>query len=214
MCLYCSSLHVKSQVSFPECGIEFQYYTPCTDPKRWNKFSKHHLSFWERHCPPLYERKECLVPPPDGYELDCRNVPYDWINKQKSNQHWLSKEGDKFLFPGCGTMFPNGIGAFVDLMEDLIPQMKDGTIRTAIDTGCGVASWSGDLLDRGIITVSLALRDYHEAQVQFALERGIPAIYGLFRCKGFLSLQTPSTWLTAHDALSNGQNLVESTVLR
>jgi hypothetical protein len=68
-----------------------------------------------------------------------RNVPYDWINKQKSNQHWLKKEGEKFFFPGGGTMFPNGVGKYVDLMEDLIPEMKDGTIRTAIDTGCGVS---------------------------------------------------------------------------
>lgn len=36
-------------------------------------------------------------------------------------------------------MFPNGVGKYVDLMEDLIPEMKDGTIRTAIDTGCGVS---------------------------------------------------------------------------
>lgn len=42
-----------------------------------------------------------------------------------------------------------------------------------------VASWGGDLLDRGILTVSLAPRDNHEAQVQFALERGIPAILGV-----------------------------------
>ncbi|KAK6158523.1 hypothetical protein DH2020_005837 [Rehmannia glutinosa] len=89
------------------------------------------------------------------------------------------KEGEKFLFPGGGTMFPNGVSKYVDLMQDLIPGMKDGTIRTAIDTGCGVASWGGDLLDRGILTVSLAPRDNHEAQVQFALERGIPAILGI-----------------------------------
>lgn len=69
-----------------------------------------------------------------------RNVPYDWINKQKSDQHWLKKEGEKFLFPGGGTMFPNGVSQYVDLMQDLIPGMKDGTIRTAIDTGCGVSS--------------------------------------------------------------------------
>jgi hypothetical protein len=31
------------------------------------------------------------------------------------------------------------VGAYVDLMQDLIPEMKDGTIRTAIDTGCGVS---------------------------------------------------------------------------
>ena len=71
--------------------------------------------------------------------LCCRNVPYDWINKQKSNQNWLKKEGEKFLFPGGGTMFPKGVSHYVDLMEDLLPQMKDGSIRTAIDTGCGVS---------------------------------------------------------------------------
>lgn len=71
-------------------------------------------------------------------QLYLRNVPYDWINNEKSNQHWLKKEGEKFIFPGGGTMFPNGVGAYVDLMQNLIPGMKDGTVRTAIDTGCGV----------------------------------------------------------------------------
>ena len=66
-------------------------------------------------------------------------MPYDWINKQKSNQHWLIKEGEKFQFPGGGTMFPNGVGEYVDLMQDLIPGIKDGSVRTAIDTGCGVS---------------------------------------------------------------------------
>lgn len=36
-------------------------------------------------------------------------------------------------------MFPRGVSAYVDLMQDLIPEMTDGTIRTAIDTGCGVS---------------------------------------------------------------------------
>ncbi|XP_058086985.1 probable methyltransferase PMT21 [Magnolia sinica] len=183
------SLHVQP-VAFPECGSDYQDYTPCTDPQRWKKYQRHRLSFLERHCPPIFERKECLVPPPDGYKSpirwptsknECwyRNVPYDWINSQKSNQNWLRKSGEKFLFPGGGTMFPKGVSAYVDLMQDLIPGMKDGSIRTAIDTGCGVASWGGDLLDRGILTISLAPRDNHEAQVQFALERGIPAILGI-----------------------------------
>ncbi|XP_047973022.1 probable methyltransferase PMT20 [Salvia hispanica] len=182
-------LQIKA-VTFPECESSFQDYTPCTDPKRWKRYQRPRLSFLERHCPPLAERNECLVPPPDGYKspikwpksrAECwyRNVPYDWINKQKSDQHWLRKEGEKFLFPGGGTMFPKGVSHYVDLMQDLIPAMKDGTIRTAIDTGCGVASWGGDLLDRGILAVSLAPRDNHQAQVQFALERGIPAMLGI-----------------------------------
>ncbi|XP_031502780.1 probable methyltransferase PMT21 [Nymphaea colorata] len=184
-----SSPQVKTSV-FPECGIAFQDYTPCTDPTRWRKYNVQRLFHMERHCPPFFERKECLIPPPTGYKPpikwpkskdECwyRNVPYDWINNQKSNQHWLRKEGEKFIFPGGGTMFPNGVGEYVDRMETLIPGMKDGSIRTALDTGCGVASWGGDLLDRGILTMSLAPRDNHEAQVQFALERGIPAILGV-----------------------------------
>ncbi|OIW10720.1 hypothetical protein TanjilG_27666 [Lupinus angustifolius] len=111
------SLQVRP-INFPECSIGLQEYTPCTDPKRWRNYGTYRLTLLERHCPPLPERKECLV------------------------------EGEKFLFPGVGTTFPNGVGEYVDLMQNLIPEMGDGTVRTAIDTGCGVASWGGDLLDR------------------------------------------------------------------
>lgn len=76
-------------------------------------------------------------------------------------------------------MFPNGVAEYVENMEELIPGMKDGSIRTTLDTGCGVASWGGDLLGRNVLTVSLAPRDNHEAQVQFALERGIPTMLGI-----------------------------------
>ncbi|KAH1034970.1 hypothetical protein GYH30_055099 [Glycine max] len=135
-------------ISYPKCSIDFQDYTPCTDPRRWKKYISYRHTLLERHCPPKLERKDCLVPPPDGYKLPIRwpksrdecwynNVPNEWINKQKSNQHWLKKEGEKFIFPGGGTMFPNGVAKYVDLMQDLIPEMKDGTIRTAIYTRCG-----------------------------------------------------------------------------
>lgn len=43
-------------------------------------------------------------------------------------------------------MFPNGVSAYVDLMQNLIPGMKDGTVRTAIDTGCGVSFPSFEML--------------------------------------------------------------------
>jgi hypothetical protein len=44
-----------------------------------------------------------------------------------------------------------------------------------LDAGCGVASFGGYLLDKNVITMSFAPKDEHEAQIQFALERGIPA---------------------------------------
>ena len=42
-----------------------------------------------------------------------------------------------------------------------------------------VASWGAYLLSRDILAVSFAPRDTHEAQVQFALERGVPALIGV-----------------------------------
>lgn len=45
-----------------------------------------------------------------------------------------------------------------------------------LDVGCGVASFGGFLFEKDVLTMSFAPKDEHEAQVQFALERGIPAI--------------------------------------
>ncbi|KAL6974288.1 hypothetical protein U1Q18_028469, partial [Sarracenia purpurea var. burkii] len=42
-----------------------------------------------------------------------------------------------------------------------------------------VASFGASLMDYNIMTMSIAPRDIHEAQVQFALERRLPAMLGL-----------------------------------
>lgn len=52
-----------------------------------------------------------------------------------------------------------------------------------LDVGCGVASFGGFLFDKDVLTMSLAPKDEHEAQVQFALERGIPAISAVMGTK-------------------------------
>ncbi|KAI3815155.1 hypothetical protein L1987_14811 [Smallanthus sonchifolius] len=43
---------------------------------------------------------------------------------------------------------------------------------------CDVASWGAYLVKRNVLAISFAPRDNHEAQVQFDLERGVPAIVG------------------------------------
>lgn len=59
----------------------------------------------------------------------------------------------------------------------MLPDIKWGKhVRVVLDVGCGVASFGGHLLEKSVITMSLAPKDEHEAQVQFALERGIPAV--------------------------------------
>lgn len=54
-----------------------------------------------------------------------------------------------------------------------------GKIRTVLDVGCGVASFGGHLLSSDIITMSIAPNDIHENQIQFFMERGIPAYIGV-----------------------------------
>lgn len=40
--------------------------------QKWKKYGTHRLTFMERHCPPVFDRKQCLVPPPDGYKPPIR----------------------------------------------------------------------------------------------------------------------------------------------
>ena len=58
-----------------------------------------------------------------------------------------------------------------------------GNIRNVFDVGCGVASFGAYLLPHNIIAMSLAPNDVHENQIQFALERGIPATLGILATK-------------------------------
>lgn len=59
----------------------------------------------------------------------------------------------------------------------MVPDLAFGVrTRVALDVGCGVASWGGYLLSRNVLTLSIAPKDVHENQIQFALERGIPAM--------------------------------------
>ncbi|KAK1296663.1 putative methyltransferase PMT15 [Acorus calamus] len=179
----------QPNLSYPACDVGFSEYTPCEDMKRSLKFPREKLMYRERHCPEKGELMRCLVPAPSGYRNPFEwptsrdlawfaNVPHKELSVEKAVQNWIRVEGDRFRFPGGGTMFPRGADVYIDGIEKLVP-LRDGSIRTAIDTGCGVASWGGYLLSRNIITMSFAPRDTHEAQVQFALERGVPAMIGV-----------------------------------
>ncbi|GJT06722.1 probable methyltransferase PMT26 [Tanacetum coccineum] len=48
--------------------------------------------------------------------------------------------------------------------------------RVVLDVGCGVPNFGGYLFDGDVLAMSFSPNDEHEAQVQFALKRGIPAI--------------------------------------
>jgi hypothetical protein len=132
----------------PVCDVSLSEYTPCEDVQRSLKFPRENLVYRERHCPEKDEILRCRIPAPFGYRVPPRwpesrdwawyaNVPHKELTIEKKNQNWVHFEGDRFRFPGGGTMFPRGAGAYIDDIGKLI-NLKDGSIRTALDTGCGV----------------------------------------------------------------------------
>ncbi|EOY17694.1 S-adenosyl-L-methionine-dependent methyltransferases superfamily protein isoform 1 [Theobroma cacao] len=183
-------LSVSLDVQWGNCklGAAAVDYIPCLD--NWKAIkelkSRKHMEHRERHCPSPSPR--CLVPLPSGYKAPVQwpksrdmiwydNVPHPKLVEYKKEQNWVRKSGDYFVFPGGGTQFKNGVTSYIDFIKKTLPAIQWGKhIRVILDVGCGVASFGGFLLDKGVITMSFAPKDEHEAQIQFALERGIPAI--------------------------------------
>ncbi|KAK9673165.1 hypothetical protein RND81_12G150500 [Saponaria officinalis] len=163
-------------------------YIPCLD--NWDAIhhlrSTKHYEHRERHCP--VEPPTCLVPLPEGYKRSVEwpksrekiwyyNVPHTKLAEVKGHQNWVKVSGEYLTFPGGGTQFKHGALHYIEFIENMLPDIAWGKqSRVVLDVGCGVASFGGFLFDKDVLTMSFAPKDEHEAQVQFALERGIPAI--------------------------------------
>ncbi|KAK8672351.1 hypothetical protein V6N13_110723 [Hibiscus sabdariffa] len=182
-------LNVSLNIRWQTCrlGSVTVDYIPCLDNfhaiKRLR--SKKQMENRERHCP--RRPPTCLVPLPLDYKVPVQwpksrdmiwysNVPHPKLVEYKKDQNWVRKSGDYFVFPGGGTQFKDGVNFYIDFIQKTFPAIKWGEhIRVVLDVGCGVDSFGGYLLDKDVITMSFAPKDEHEAQIQFALERGIPA---------------------------------------
>ncbi|XP_039071419.1 probable methyltransferase PMT24 isoform X2 [Hibiscus syriacus] len=170
-------------------------YIPCLD--NWQVIKKlpstKHYEHRERHCPD--EAPTCLVPLPEGYKRSIKwpksrdkiwyyNVPHTKLAEVKGHQNWVKVTGEYLTFPGGGTQFKNGALHYIDFIQESVPEIAWGKrSRVILDVGCGVASFGGYLFERDVLAMSFAPKDEHEAQVQFALERGIPAISNVMGTK-------------------------------
>ncbi|MCL7050319.1 hypothetical protein MKW94_019121 [Papaver nudicaule] len=163
-------------------------YIPCLDNEKAIKTLHYtgHFEHRERHCPE--DAPTCLVPIPPGYKKTIEwpksrdkiwyhNVPHTKLAVVKGHQNWVKVTGEFLTFPGGGTQFIHGALHYIDFIQQSLPKIAWGKrTRVILDVGCGVASFGGYLFERDVLAMSFAPKDEHEAQVQFALERGIPAI--------------------------------------
>ncbi|XP_031274015.1 probable methyltransferase PMT11 [Pistacia vera] len=185
---------------FSLCSESMREIIPCLDNleaiKRLKSTDKGEK--FERHCPQNGTGLNCLVPPPKGYrqpipwprsrdEVWYSNVPHTKLVEDKGGQNWISKEKDKFKFPGGGTQFIHGADQYLNQFSQMVPDITWGNqTRVVIDVGCGVASFGAYLLSRNVLTMSVAPKDVHENQIQFALERGVPAMVAAFATRRLL----------------------------
>lgn len=103
-------------------------------------------SYLERKIPHFYEFKhQCCrllafsIPAIIRYyaQIWHSNMPHNKIADRKGHQGWMKAEGPYFIFPGGGTMFPDGAIQYIEKLKQYIP-IAGGVLRTALDMGCGV----------------------------------------------------------------------------
>ncbi|PWZ30397.1 putative methyltransferase PMT12 [Zea mays] len=185
---------------FLVCPESMREYIPCLDNEEEIKRlpSTERGERFERHCPAKDKGLSCLVPVPKGYkapipwpqsrdEVWFSNVPHTRLVDDKGGQNWITKVNDKFRFPGGGTQFIHGAKRYLDQISQMVPNVAFGShTRVVLDVGCGVASFGAYLLSRDVLTLSIAPKDVHENQIQFALERGVPAMVAAFATRRLL----------------------------
>ncbi|KAK6117069.1 hypothetical protein DH2020_049212 [Rehmannia glutinosa] len=189
--------------SFPVCDDRHSELIPCLDRhliyQMRLKLDLSLMEHYERHCPLPERRYNCLIPPPPGYKVPIKwpksrdevwkaNIPHTHLAHEKSDQNWMVVKGEKIHFPGGGTHFHYGADKYIASIANMLNFSNnnlnnEGRLRTVFDVGCGVASFGGYLLSSDIIAMSLAPNDVHQNQIQFALERGIPAYLGVLGTK-------------------------------
>ncbi|KAL2323422.1 hypothetical protein Fmac_027801 [Flemingia macrophylla] len=195
--------------TIPVCDDRHSELIPCLDRnflyQTRLKLDLTLMEHYERHCPMPERRYNCLIPPPPGYKIPIKwpksrdqiwraNIPHTHLATEKSDQRWMVVKGEKIVFPGGGTHFHYGADKYIASIANMLNFPDNninngGRLRNVFDVGCGVASFGGYLLSSDVIAMSLAPNDVHENQIQFALERGIPAYLGVL---GTLRLPYPS----------------------
>ncbi|KAF1889438.1 hypothetical protein Lal_00024763 [Lupinus albus] len=174
------------------CDMKMVDYIPCLDNveaiARLNRSVRGEK--YERHCPEQWKGLNCLVPRPKGYrapilwpksrdEVWFSNVPHTRL--VKDGQQWISIKKDKIVFRDGGTQFIHGADKYLDIISAMVPDIEFGhNTRVALDIDCGVASFGAFLMKRNVTTLSVSSKDVYENQIQFALERGVPALVEVF----------------------------------
>lgn len=184
----------KAHYSWNLCNVRSKHnYIPCIDIESpTGKIQRYrHL---ERSCPSTSPM--CLVPlPPDGYgsngttlswpetqtKVLYKNVAHPKLAAYLKTVTWALVSGEYLVFPQNQSNVVGGVGHYLESIEEMVPDVEWGkNVRVVLDIGVTDSSFTASLFDKGVLTLSLGLKDDLVDLAQVALERGFPAIVSPF----------------------------------
>ncbi|CAN1331829.1 Probable pectin methyltransferase QUA2 [Linum perenne] len=143
-------------------------------------------------------RQRCLVLPPLNYRIPLRwpnGRDVIWVSNVKlTAQEVLSSgsftkrmmmlEEDQISFRSASLMF-DGVEDYSHQVAEMIGLRNESNfiqagVRTMLDIGCGYGSFGAHLFSKQLLTMCIANYEPSGSQVQFTLERGLPAMIATF----------------------------------
>ncbi|GKU99681.1 hypothetical protein SLEP1_g12490 [Rubroshorea leprosula] len=187
------------------CGKEKEHFVPCYNVSANLLAGFKDGEEFDRHCEVLRKGPRCLVRPPKGYKIPLRwPVGRDVIwneNVKITKDQFLSSgsmtkrlmllEENQIAFHSEDGLIFDGVKDYLRQIAEMIGLGRDSDfiqagVRAVLDIGCGFGSFGAHLASLKLMALCIAAYEATGSQVQFALERGLPAMIG-----NFISRQLP-----------------------
>ncbi|XP_031503482.1 probable methyltransferase PMT11 [Nymphaea colorata] len=174
------------------CPLHMENYVPCRDdfdrirsvllPGRGRRPG--------RYCPDESDMWFCLIPAPRSYrqpvpwpeslnEVWIGNFPQPELIRHAVSKKLFASKGEKIKRLQNGK--EHFLLQFFHKLAETVPDAKLGVrIKAALEIEAGFSGVGAALLSHNVNNLFIASGDEHKNQVQFALERGIPAMLADF----------------------------------
>jgi hypothetical protein len=188
---------------FGLCGKERENFVPCHNVSANLLAGLKDGEEFDRHCELSGERQYCLVRPPKDYKAPLswpagRDVIWSgnvkitkdqFLSSGSMTKRLMFLEENQITFHSDDGLIFDGVKDYARQIAEMIGLGSDseflqvGLVRNVLDIGCGFGSFGAHLLSRKLMAVCMAAYESTGSQVQFALERGLPAVIGNFNSR-------------------------------
>ncbi|CAN4123822.1 unnamed protein product [Withania somnifera] len=184
------------------CGKEKENYISCYNESANSLAGLKDGEELDRHCELSHEQPHCLVRTPKDYKIpltwpagrdiiwsgNVRLTQDQFLSSGSMTKRLMLLEENQIAFQSDDGMMVDNVKDHSHLIAEMIGLGSDAEflqsgVRTVLDIGCGFGSFGAHLLSLKLMALCVAAYESSGSQVQFALERGLPAVIGNFVSK-------------------------------